>query len=200
MRLSILSYLGAFFIVSLIGNAFASSSNMLSYDDAWNVSRFNGKNLQDIVELYPMPGTVLSKDQKQCLLESKTLYNLKTLDLSNQEIDDKFIEALCNQPTFSRIINLDLSGNPDITDLSLKYLLESNTLGSVRDLPQISGTYGSPSSEIYITTRDTAISPEAIQHYHSNPRFDFVINYLHPITHTFTAPSAKSSIKWLRFS
>jgi hypothetical protein len=185
------------FLISIIASPAFSSERILNYDEAWEEGRFNSKSLKDVVELYPMPDNVLNEYQKECLIKSKTLTHLKILDLNRQKIDDSFIESICNNPTFSRIIELDLSYNPEVTNLSLKHIQESETLGSIRESPQISGTYGSAFSDIDVRIEGTSIKSEIVNYYQENPRFDFLIKYLDPITDHRTAPSVEQSIKWL---
>lgn len=172
----------------------------LSYDEAWIEGKFDAKSLSNVWQLYPEEGTSLNEDRQEALAQSRHLHRLKTLNLRCQNIDDKFIQRISSNQTFSRIINLNLSYNHQITDKSLEYILDSDYLGSIRDLPQISGHYGLPSSEIYITTEGTGITTESVKKYQNNPRFNFCIDYINPVTDKRSAASNQGAIKWLQFN
>ena len=82
---------------------------------------------------------------------------VKTLDLSgHKEVDDKFIQLLCEDEKSKTLVNINLSGT-SVTEASLKSILESTTLGTQRDLPQISGRYSQFSAEIYLDVTKTNI-------------------------------------------
>ncbi len=105
---------------------------------------------------------------------------------------------ICRNPSFSRVIKLDLSGNKKLTDETLSLISGSEFLGNIRDLPQISSRYGIPSSEIHINVKGTSISPQAISQFNRTPQvFDFPIRYLHPTTEKETFEPVKG-IKWLQ--
>lgn len=189
----------SFYAVLFLLSTFKSYGSSMSYDEAWNLGgNFDGPRLRNVVHLYPSSDNQLDISMQDSLASSKALINVKVLDLSHQDIDDNFIERLCKNRTFSRVINLDLSGNPKITDKSLELISISDIIGSIRDLPQISGKYGIPSSEIYIYTQDTSINSKTIKEYQEAPkRFDFSIRYLN-LNGQRTASSVSDSIKWLQ--
>jgi len=171
----------------------------VDYEEAFGEEKFSGPSLGDVTEIFTISDEYqLTDEQKQKLCSSATLKNLKVIDLSNQGIDDDFMSKICKNPTFSRVIKLDLSGNKKLTDQTLKLISESQFLGSIRDLPQISSRYGKPSSEIHINVKDTSISPRAISQFNREPQNrDFVIRYLHPVTDQETSLPA-TGIKWLQ--
>lgn len=169
---------------------------ILTYDDAWiEEKKFNGKNLTNVIKLYPKHGNQLNDLQKILLSQSQKLINLKELDLNNQNLTDDFIKTISKNDTFSRIRYLNLINNKLITKKSLKYILNSNTLGSIRDLPSISGKYGMPISEIFININKANILEEDIKKY-EKPRFDFSIHYYNSLTGE-TAPSVSNCVKIL---
>jgi hypothetical protein len=169
----------------------------LDYDAAWKEGKFSGKALVDVNNLRA-GGHKLSDPMKTLLASSLTLTNLRVLDLNDQGINDEFIEKISNNPTFSRITKIDLSGNPDITPKALEYIVESPYIGSIRDFPQISAKYGVYSSEIHIVAHGTSIDSETIRSYNMEPKNkSFIIHYLHPTTEKPTSQPAVRAIKWL---
>jgi predicted acylesterase/phospholipase RssA len=82
---------------------------------------------------------------------------VKTLDLSNHlEIDDSFIENLSVQNCSESLVNIDLSGT-SITEMSLKYILQSQVLGTKREFVQWDEKYRKYYSEIYVDVSNTKI-------------------------------------------
>ena len=154
----------------------ASYFKSLDYDEVRECGSFGSKAMILVSRMCPSL-TPLSADEKEALVQSKTLINLHTIDLSNQNIDDDFIKGLSENPVFSRIITLDLCGNANITDKSMEYLLESPYIGSLRDLPQVSGRYGCPATVIYVRARGTSVKKQP-----KNPLFNFSITYQNAIT------------------
>jgi hypothetical protein len=69
--------------------------------------------------------------------------------------------------------------------------LDSEFVGSVRDLPQISSRFGCPSTTIYITTKGLDLSKEFITQYNTGQKHKekFFINYSHPQSGEQTYPS-----------
>jgi len=124
---------------------------------------------------------------------------LYSLDLAYQNVDDSFIEGFA-QKGFERITSIDLTGNPRITVKSLQYILDSDSLGSLRELPQISARYGRISSEIAVKVRETSIPHQKLIYFNENPRFDFLIHYRRASDDVQLRPSAEGSIKWLQVS
>ncbi len=165
------------------------------YDDAFE--RYS----ESITTLAPSPEKVWTDNEIQKLktLLGKPLPHLKALDLRGVGINDDFIDTLCKNSSLKRLIRIDLSNNEDITSESLKKIFKSDVIGSVRDLQQISGRYGIPSSEVYIGWKNTKIKYTDVERYKKTPRFDFSIQYLHPIHEYPTFPSVERSIKWLQF-
>ncbi len=86
--------------------------------------------------------------------------NLKVLDLRYQDLDDNFIKELSSFAGCASLRRIDLSHNPKINDISLDYILQSTSIGSIRDRPTISARYGIPSCNIEIDMSDTGISEE----------------------------------------
>jgi hypothetical protein len=182
----------------IISPSIASSLRTVDYDTAWEEGKFSGKTLQNVSHLVSN-GKLLDDTKKNYLIDSLTLTNLRVLDLSNQDITDDFIMNMCGNPTFSRVININLSGNPNLTSEALKYISQSASIGSIRDLPQFSSQYEKPSSEIYIDVRGTGIGAEIVKQYNTEPENkDFFIRYLHPATGKATSQPANHAIKWLR--
>lgn len=102
---------------------------------------------------------------------------VKTLDLSGCDaVDDNFIRTLSLNKKSEGILNIDLRGTK-VTKLSLEYILKSKILGTRRDLPQISGRYDMPSSEIYLDIRDTSIDIKEAKKYFENPISDIQLRY-----------------------
>src|SRR3546814_769732 len=139
VNIMITKYISIFYLSLILSyNCFASFED-LTFAETWQEDRFNGRGLARVIKLYPASdlskADPLTLEQKEALVKSRTLENLKTLDLRNQGVDDYFINALCQNPTFSRVINIRLSGNPAITRDSLEVIWTSLIIGRIRDLP-----------------------------------------------------------------
>lgn len=128
--------------------------------------------------------------------EANNFNQLYSLDLTRQNIDDSFIEKL-SEDGFRRIKSINLTGNPQITYNSLQFILNSDTLGSMRELLQTSGRYGRPSSEIEIRVGGTRITKEEADNFNRNPRFNFTIHYWRAVDNVQLSPSV-DGIKLLK--
>ena len=163
-------------LISLIigEQSFASQLRTISYEDVREEGGFNAPGLTNVMELMPR-GKNLNEQEIQTLTTSQSLTNLRVLDLTNQQlVTDAVIEQIAENSTFSRIITLKLSG-ANITDRSIKAIANSPYLGSVRDLPQISGRYGIPSSVVRVYTQDTEVRDTD-----QKEKFEFHIEYRPP--------------------
>jgi len=181
-----------FLFLLFIGNVVnASFLESLQFDEVRSRGGFNCPAMQNVSSISPSINP-LNLTEKEELLNSGTLFRLHTLDLSGQNVDDAFVDNLSKNPCFARIINIDLSDNPDITPQALEYILNSEYLGSVRDLPQVSGRYGCPATTIFVRARNTGIKDRNI-----NPLFGFHISYRHPFTGQETSPSTDEAVKFL---
>lgn len=175
------------------------ASSSIRFDEVKDMGGFDSPQMKSVIQLWDPKGDFDFNDKlQQQFLKSNTLTNLRTLELKNMNINDEFIGEMCNNPTFARLMNIDLSGNENITHKSLKYIFDSNIVASIRDLPQISGRHGCAASEIYITINDTGITKEDVEIYCHIPRRNFVIQYLNPRNDTASYPTA-NGIKWLQF-
>ena len=141
----------------------------------------------------------LSNDEKNDLIASNFLNNIRTLDLSNQDIDDDFIKTLCKNKSLFRLFNVDLSGNMKVTNKSIGSILESNTLGSVKDLPQISGRYEMPATTIYLSINGSGIKKKQITR-ENDHRMNFTIYYIHPVLQYETDTPSHSAVKFIQIS
>ena len=134
--------------------------------------------------------TKLTANEKEALISSPYLNHVRALDLSGQEIDDSFIERLSDNKSLERLMAIDLSNNPNITDSALEYIRNSTVLGSVRDLPQVSARYGGPSTVVRVKCRNTGIIKKIIE-----PKFYFGIDYKQPVTDRVIFEHADQGIK-----
>lgn len=129
----------------------------------------------------------LTPEEKNNLLRSSNLKKLKILDLSNQDMTDDDLKALSENPTFSRLLNLGLEDNSNVTEQGIEYLMNS-PLGTVRDMRQFSEVYEHPISEINVKINNTGIKdPQAFK----NPRGMIDISYADPETGQMTRPQEK---------
>ena len=176
----------------------SSHYRTLDYDEVRKEGGFTSLTLKNVSEIISS-GKSLTKEEMQGLTSDLgQLSNLKNLDLKGQGIDDDFIINLSQNKSLKRIINLNLSKNEKITSKSIVALLESDILGSVRDLPQISGRFGIPNSIIYVKARETGIvSPEKNIDYFEDHRFGFNISYVNPITGNETSPPIEDGVKFV---
>jgi mRNA interferase MazF len=174
-----------------------SSYRSVDFDDIRAEGGFGSASLLSVSRIQAS-GNILSEEEKQSLTNSKYLEKIHSLYLQKQDLNDDFIAALCQNPTLIRLINLDVSENPNITNRSLQLILESDSLGSVRDLPQISGNLGIPSSTLYITAKKTSVKPnEPGRHEIILQRLGFSINYIHPFTGKETDTPAEYAVKFI---
>lgn len=161
----------------------AAHFSTLTYEDIRQEGGFNSSPISRGSSIVPA-GPCLTEQEKLDLCKSKVLKNLASLDLTDQKIDDSFIEKLSKNKNFSRISRLDLSNNPDITDRSLELILKSKFLGSLRHLPQISGRYDIPATELRIIASGTNISDQSSNKsgFYTKTTFGFTIRYENPRT------------------
>lgn len=166
----------------------------LDCDEVKSFGGFGSQAMLSVSRISPSK-TPLGPDDKESLVQSSTLVNLRILDLSNQDVDDGFVKTLSENPTFARLIILDLSGNSNVTDKAMESLLESPYIGSIRDLPQVSGRYGCSSSVVYVRTHGTGVKKR-----HQDPLFWFSVSYRHPITGIETDERSDEAIKLLEIT
>lgn len=186
------SFFSFFFFLSFVINSHAASRTV-SFDDIRSEGGFGSESLLT-VSYIEASGNMMTEEEKEALVNSPYLKNVKALDLKQQRLDDSFIEKLCNNQSLNRLIKLDISENKDITEKSIQLILDSDLLGSVRDLPQISGRYGIPSSTIYVTAKNTSVQGIEVK------RFGFHIEYKHPMTGQQTNTPADYAVKFVECS
>jgi hypothetical protein len=178
-----------------------SASNhfrILDYDDVREEGGFKSLTLGNVSEIIPAGKVLTSEEMEDLISDTGALSNLRVLDLEGQGVDDNFIISLCNNKTLKRIIKLNLSKNEKITNKSVESILESEILGSVRDLPQISGRYGIPSSVIYMKAKETGVTPlKKGYNYFDEHRFGFNIAYIHPIKNSKTSDPVEDGVKFI---
>lgn len=100
-----------------------------------------------------------------------------SLDFTRQGIDNAFIKALSEKDAFKRVASINLTGNPRITRDSIQHIVDSDSLGSMRELLQSSARYGMPSSEIEVHVGGTKVTKEEAMVFNKEPRYDFCIDY-----------------------
>ncbi len=178
------------FLATIItSTALHASLRDLDYDDVRREGGFGSETMVNVCRI-EASNTKLTVDEKEALLTSSYLNHIHTLDLSGQEIDDSFIEKLASNTSLSRLMTIDLSNNPSITDTALDYIRSSSVFGSVRDLPQVSARYGGPSTTVRIKRKNTGVTKTSV-----DPEFYFGIDYIHPITGRKTFDHADQGIK-----
>jgi hypothetical protein len=180
---------------------------VLTYDEIRSEGGFNSPSMFFVSRIIPS-GNKLSGEEIEQLISSKTLKNLHTLDLSEQEnISDEVIRQLSENETFKRIINLDLSNTP-VTNVSIKHLIAGN-IGSIRDLPQISSKFDVPAITIYLTALYTNIQSEKFSKDFEKDFFgggncftfyskeEFHVDYINPITDEKTSDPVDNAMKMI---
>lgn len=184
-----------FFNLTISSCVFASCRS-LSFDDIRSEGGFGSRSLLTVSSMRGS-GNALTEIEKEALVSSDYLKNIHTISLVKQDLDDNFIERLCRNKSLNRLVNLDVSENEKITNKSLRLILNSD-LGSVRDLPQISGRFGIPSSTIYVTAKKTSVRPETSdKHEICLHRFNFSVFYIHPVTEEETDSPADYAVKFV---
>lgn len=194
-----LNFIFAFYLSFFASPAFSMYENV-DFDQIREEGGFEGHCLSKVATIFPSEET-LEAEEIDALFNSPHAANIKTLNLRGQIlVNDLKVAQLCNNRAFARIINLDLR-DTGITLAALDSILESNTLGSIRDLPQMSGRYGCPSSTIYVSTNLVDLTPDIIGQYNRGNRKknDFTIYYKHPANGIATAPTV-TGIKMLEIS
>jgi len=166
--------IGVLFSLIIGEQSFSSQFRTLSYEDVREEGGFNAPSLRNVMELIP-GGRNLGAEEIETLAQSTSLVSLRTLDLTNQQlVDDTIVRQLVGNPTFSRIITLRLNGT-NVTNESIEAIANSENLGSVRDLPQISGRYDIPSSVVKVYTQGTRVTDTK-----QKTKFEFHIEYRPP--------------------
>ena len=138
-------------LVIILATINGGNATSIDYDDLREEYKdFNDQRLNNITEISNYESLKLTADELNALVNSTAFINLKKLDLSghNELTDDHIIELSNNQQSFKQLLTIDLSNCPKITVKSLEAIRDSHTVGSIRNLPQISARYGLPSSEV----------------------------------------------------
>lgn len=174
----------------------------MTFEDAYDLAtrQRHPEELAEVKHLISKSNEWLGTDSHRedwFLGEGTNFVRLQSIDLTCQNIDDDFIKKL-SASGFERITSINLTGNPKITKQSLQAILDSNSLGSMRELLQTSGRYGRPSSEVEIRVGGTSITQENADFFNKNPRFDFKIHYKRAADNVQLSPSVDESIKWLK--
>ena len=123
----------------------------IDYDELLELISDKDSRLSNVTEISNDESpTTLTNKELDILVKSSAFINLKKLDLSRQNnlTDLNIIELCKNENSFKQLVAIDLSDCTKITVESLKAILDSPYVGSVRNLPQISARYGCPASEI----------------------------------------------------
>jgi hypothetical protein len=183
----------AVFTCSATGHCMASSQ-IFDYEDVRRNGGFLSSRLSNVYNIIPA-GDVLTPKEKRDLKKTQTLSNLKTLNLKDQNVDDEFIEAICQKPHFSRLQKIILSGNKDISDKSIDHILESPYIGRTRDLLQISGRYGYPANFIEVIADGTSVTDPEGRRCFEKVKFNFSMRYINAITGHRTSSSTDQAVK-----
>jgi len=130
----------------------------VSYQDIINEGGFNSKTMNSTYIIKNNDNIILTDENKRNLLNSKQFICLKSIDLSNQNIDDNFVEILCTKSIFKRLEIINLQNNKLITNKSIDMILNSN-IGSKRTYFSINGKYGLPETNIEVNVENTQIKP-----------------------------------------
>ena len=170
---------------------------MADFEDVREHMKDSDKHYFKTVSSVIPSGSPLTEIEIKDIFTLKKFQNLRTLDLKNQDLTDKDIELLSKNPSLGRVINIDLSENPRITAKSIQFVLDSPYLGSIRDIPQISDTYGLPASTLYLSLQGTSADPEEISQEKNIFRKNFSIHYKHPKDNSGTYPSADNGLKFV---
>jgi hypothetical protein len=133
-KINFIKIFALLFFLNIITSCHASSLRSLNFDEIREEGGFESKSLLTVSRIQAS-GNMLTAEEKESLLRSNYLEKVHSLYLQEQALDDDFIEALCQNSSLKRLINLDVSKNAEITNRSLQSILESDALGSVRDLP-----------------------------------------------------------------
>ena len=113
-----------------------------------------------------------SKDRRS--LSQVSLNNVHTLNLKGcKDID---FDELSKRKDAGNIININLE-DTNVDFEGLKKLLESQTFGTKRDLPQISARYDLPDEEIYVNVKGTKIEESKKKELSQKPVGKFELEY-----------------------
>lgn len=183
-KMSFLSFIG-----TLLQQAAIAWPTVMTFEEAYDIANRTPRRLPElssVEKLKPQENRWLTAHPERVnwlLRASSQFRKLYSLDFSRQDIDDAFTERLTQQG-FERVYKINLSGNPRITSRSLQLILDSDSLGSVRESEMGSVRHGggTPSSKIEIKVGGTSITPQDVTYFNSAKadRFDFNIHYRRP--------------------
>lgn len=162
------------------------ASDYMTVETLLEISKEDKSEAQKVQRIYSSDDTFSTEQLKEfCNLPLEKLHTLSFWRQSN--VDDDILKLIAQRASegqaFWRLKNLDLS-ETQVTEVGVKALLESRLVGTIRDLPQLSGRYNTPASTIFIRVEDvkaefpnmTALNRGAIVNR------DIVIHYKNPLT------------------
>lgn len=128
-----------------------------------------------------------SKEQLMefCNLPLEKLHTLNFWKQSN--VDDDILKLIAQKanegPAFRRLKNLDLS-ETQVTEAGVLVLLKSDYVGTIRDLPQLSGRYNTPAVTIFIRVEDVKAEFPNMTAFNRGDiiKKDITIHYKNPLT------------------
>jgi len=103
--------------------------------------------------------------------------SVDNVDLSGQNLTDEDIKLLCESKIFRPLMTINLNHNKQLTDKSIEYILSSNVVGSLMDMPNISGKYGVPCAKIEVHIKGTEIAKNMKSRIVEKHRFGFRIAF-----------------------
>lgn len=148
---------------------------MYTFTEVYTI-RKNEETIKNIIRLGPGVYPLNEKQKDWFLANSHLFTSLRYLDLTNQDIDDEFIEDICVED-FERLEEINLSSNLKITTAALDAISSSKSLGSKRSQLSISGKYEVAQSIVNVIVSKTKITPEDLEDYNNLGRFNFNIEY-----------------------
>lgn len=106
----------------------------------------------------------MNNEQKKLFLTYE-FNSLTDLDFCDQNIDDDFVEKLCESGILKKLKKIDLSNNAKITSKSIQYLFESENVCCEGNMIGISGKYDRPMVTIQIVVYNTDVNKNDIEQF-----------------------------------
>jgi len=148
---------------------------MIHHTEIIDYNSFDQINYDQLKNIMKMTTSIIFANDFEMDEHDKKIFlnyefeSLTHLDLSNQNIDDEFVQKLCESDNLKKIKSINFS-NTDVTKKTIKHLLRYDNVCCEGDI-RISGKYGKPIAEIDVNVFNTNITKKDIDYY-SVPKFD----------------------------
>ena len=158
------------------------SNSYVTFDDIREEPDSFSSPKMSFVQTIQSSGVELSPEEKQMIrnakMENITMITLRpTYMIGKKEFTNDDVLSFLSNRSLTRIVQLDISGNTHVDNVIPEFILENDYIGSQRDLPQISGKFGIPSSEILVRASQTSITIDPNKAQYTYMKRGFKIHY-----------------------